>query len=155
MSFLSKIRGTIESLFQLGLGGPQLKANGAAIEARNAADAAFAVVRVATPVANEDAATKLYVDGMIAGGGLKTKSGKALAAAFAGNPKKATITFATAFLDTNYAVALTPIITAGGTLYAPNVETQLAGSFVINMGVNNIGSLLSVGWIAVASGETP
>jgi hypothetical protein len=63
MSFLSKIRGTVETLFQLGLGGPQLKANGAAIEARDATDAAFVVVRVATPVANEDAATKQYADG--------------------------------------------------------------------------------------------
>lgn len=45
MSFLEKIRGTIESIFQIGLGGPQLKNVGGVIEARNATDSALAVVR--------------------------------------------------------------------------------------------------------------
>jgi hypothetical protein len=45
MSVYSKLRGTIETLFQLGLGGPNLKNNGGAVEARNAADGAFAIVR--------------------------------------------------------------------------------------------------------------
>lgn len=49
MSFYSKIRGTAESLFQLGLGGPQWKRNVDIIEARDSADAAFAVVRALEP----------------------------------------------------------------------------------------------------------
>lgn len=49
MSFYSKIRGTVESLFQLGLDGPQLKRNVSVIEARDATDAAFAIVRAAEP----------------------------------------------------------------------------------------------------------
>jgi len=45
MSLFAKIRGTIETIFQLGLSGPQLKNNGGIIDARNAADSAYAVVR--------------------------------------------------------------------------------------------------------------
>jgi len=55
MSFYEKIRGTIETIFQIGLGGPQLKANGGTIEARNATDTAFAIERVANAVAPNDA----------------------------------------------------------------------------------------------------
>lgn len=60
MSLWSKIRGTIETVFQLGIGGPQLKANAGVIEARDASDAAFVIVRGLTPVGNTDLATKLY-----------------------------------------------------------------------------------------------
>jgi hypothetical protein len=62
MSFFQKIRGTIESLFQLGLGGPQLKNNAGVIEARNPADSNFVVVRGDTPVLPNDLVTKNYVD---------------------------------------------------------------------------------------------
>lgn len=54
MSFYSKIRGTIETILQLGLGGPQLKNNSGVIEARNATDAGFVVGRGADPVAAND-----------------------------------------------------------------------------------------------------
>jgi len=64
MSLLSKIRGTIETLFQLGIGGPQLKNNGGVIEARNAADSGFAVVRGGAPVGQTDLVTKLYADSL-------------------------------------------------------------------------------------------
>lgn len=87
-------------------------------------------------------------------GVLTTKSGKVLAASFAGNPKKATVTFTTAFGSTNYAIVLTPLIGAGGVLYSPNVETQTTGSFVINMGSNGIGNLTAVSWLAVLNGES-
>lgn len=62
MSLWSKIRGTVETIFQLGLGGPQLKNNAGVIEARNAGDSAFAVARGASPVADNDLTTKQYVD---------------------------------------------------------------------------------------------
>jgi hypothetical protein len=85
---------------------------------------------------------------------LKTKAGRVLAASFAGNPKKATVTFATAFVDSAYSVTISPVITPGGSTYAPVIESQLAGSFVINVGSNNIGSLVAVNWTAVKSGES-
>jgi len=74
MSLWSKVRGTIETIFQLGLGGPQLKNNSGAIEARDAADATFVIGRGATPVAANDWATKAYVDSgsVIADGGVQT-----------------------------------------------------------------------------------
>ncbi len=63
MSLFSKIRGTIETLFQIGLQGPQLKkSSGAALDVRDNADGAYAVVRVAAPVGGQDAATKTYTD---------------------------------------------------------------------------------------------
>jgi hypothetical protein len=73
MSLWSKIRGTIETAWQIGLGGPQVKANAGNLEARNAADAAFVIVRGATPVAANDLATKAYVDSgaVIADGGVQ------------------------------------------------------------------------------------
>jgi hypothetical protein len=55
VSFFSKIRGTIEAIFEIGIGGPQIKANAGALEMRNAADSAFAVARVATAVGASDA----------------------------------------------------------------------------------------------------
>jgi hypothetical protein len=87
-------------------------------------------------------------------GVLLTKAGKVLNASFTGNPKKATVTFSTPFADANYAITLTPIINANGVRYAPNVESQLAGSFVITMGANNIGDLISCAWMAIQTGES-
>jgi hypothetical protein len=65
MSLFSKLRGTIETLFQLGLGGPQFKNNAAVIECRDSADATFVNARGADPVGVNDFATKQYIDGMI------------------------------------------------------------------------------------------
>lgn len=62
MSLFEKIRGTIETIFQIGLGGPQLKNNTGAIEARNAGDSGFAVMRGAPPVGNNDFATRQFVE---------------------------------------------------------------------------------------------
>lgn len=66
MSVWSKLRGTIETIFQLGLGGPQIKNNAGAFEMRNLTDSAFVITRGLTPVAANDYATKAYVD---SGGG--------------------------------------------------------------------------------------
>lgn len=60
MSFFSKLRGTVETLFMLGKGGPNLKSNSGAIEARNNADAAFALLRALDPVGNNDVVTLGY-----------------------------------------------------------------------------------------------
>jgi len=87
-------------------------------------------------------------------GMLATKSGKVLAATFAGNPKKATVTFTTAFSDANYSVALTPVTSVTGSSYSADIESQLAGSFVINLGTNSVSSLISINWAAVKHGES-
>jgi hypothetical protein len=48
MSLYSKVRGTFETLFQLGKGGPQLKNNSGTVLFRNSADSAYANVGAAT-----------------------------------------------------------------------------------------------------------
>lgn len=62
------ILGILGNLF--GIGGPvsgvNLKANSGALEARNAADSAFVVVRGDTPIAGNDLTNKTYVDGLLA-----------------------------------------------------------------------------------------
>lgn len=53
----------MKSFFQFGgPAGPGLNANGAALETRNAANSAFAVMRGAAPVGDNDLTTKQYVD---------------------------------------------------------------------------------------------
>jgi hypothetical protein len=86
-------------------------------------------------------------------GVLIQKAGRVLNASFAGNPKKVTVTFATPFADTNYSVIVTPV-TTGNASYILVVESQLAGSFVIDAGANNIGNLTQVNWHATKSGES-
>lgn len=51
MSVRSKIRGTIETIFQIGLGGPQWKNNAGVIEARDTDDTVYIVVRGGVAVA--------------------------------------------------------------------------------------------------------
>lgn len=62
MSWFSKIRGTIESLFSIGIDGPQLKKNGDVLEVRDATDADFQITRGKDPVGNNDYVTKQYFD---------------------------------------------------------------------------------------------
>jgi hypothetical protein len=71
MSLWSKIRGTTETLFQLGIGGTQLKNNSGVIEARDSTDAAYVKVRCLDPAAANDAATKNYVDTGTLGGAVR------------------------------------------------------------------------------------
>jgi hypothetical protein len=81
------------------------------------------------------------------------KAGRVLAGSFAGNPKKATVAFAAAFADANYAVVVTPV-TTNNKQFSMNVESQVAGSFVINAGSNNIVDLTQVNWVAMKDGES-
>ncbi len=67
MSFFSKIRGTFETLFQIGKGGPQLKDNGGALDIRNNVDGAFVNARGADPVINDDLITLRYFNAHNAG----------------------------------------------------------------------------------------
>lgn len=47
MSYFSNLRGILGNILQLGKGGPNLKANAGALEARNAADSAYASIHAA------------------------------------------------------------------------------------------------------------
>lgn len=62
MSKFDKLRGTSETAFQVGLGGPNVNGNAGALEAKNAANTALAILRAATPVGDTDVANKQYVD---------------------------------------------------------------------------------------------
>jgi len=62
MSIYKKNRGSIESIHQLGIGGPNLKNNSGVIEAKNAADSALAVVRAADPSGDTDLAPKGWIN---------------------------------------------------------------------------------------------
>jgi hypothetical protein len=93
------------------------------------------------------------IDNALAQQALDMKAGRVLAASFAGNPKKATVTFSTAFPDANYAATITSV-TQNNKQFAPAVESQVAGAFVINMGSNNITDLIQVNWIAMVDGES-
>ena len=83
-----------------------------------------------------------------AAGGLSMKSGIVAGASFAGTPKKATVTFATAFTNTDYAFIVLSSVDSRGFVY----ESKAAGSIVINSGS---GAALSgeVSWIAIENGE--
>ena len=77
----------------------------------------------------------------------KIKSGVVAAGSFAGNPKKATVTFGTAFADANYSVSI-----VGVDSRAWSIETVAAGSFVINARANaNLTG--NVHWTATKNGE--
>jgi hypothetical protein len=63
---MSELKGTIDPTFQIGgSAGPLVKGNAGAVEARNAADSAYAILRGAAPVGANDLATKAYADGLV------------------------------------------------------------------------------------------
>ena len=62
MSFMSKIKGIIGSVFQLGIGGPKIKDNSGAVEMKNAADSAFVITRGLPPVGDNDYVTKKHFE---------------------------------------------------------------------------------------------
>jgi hypothetical protein len=83
---------------------------------------------------------------------LPAKVGVLIPGAFSGNPKVATVTFATAFADANYAVTLS-VGTISKKSFAPSVEAKTAIGFDVNLGSNNIADLVEVGWHAIPNGE--
>ena len=60
MGFFSKIRGTFETLFQIGKAGPNIKTTGGVFEMRNNADSAYAITRGLDPVGAQDYVTKTW-----------------------------------------------------------------------------------------------
>jgi len=83
---------------------------------------------------------------------LGTKSGQILNVAFAGNPKKATVTFTTPFANTLYSVAL-GCETQNDKSYLLTYESKTVNGFVINANANNINDLISGNWCATIIGE--
>ncbi len=87
-----------------------------------------------------------------AGSDRNIKSGVIIPGSFSGNPRVATVTFGTAFPDTNYAVDV-EAVTINGRRYTLNVENKVAGSFDVGLGSSNIADLVEVGWQAIDTGE--
>jgi hypothetical protein len=75
---------------------------------------------------------------------LTIKSGTVSGASFAGNPKIFTVTFGTAFPDTNYSVSVISEESRSWTF-----QSKLAGSFVMNSNAN-LALTLNVDWTATA-----
>lgn len=92
------------------------------------------------------AADKTKIDGI--GGSRIIKSGVITAASFTGNPKKATLTFGTAFSSANYSV-----VVLGGNSRSWSFESKVAASVVINANANAALSQ-DVLWIAIDHGES-
>jgi len=78
---------------------------------------------------------------------LKIKSGTISAGTFAGHPKTATVTFATAFASAAYAFTIT-----GADGRSWKWQTKAAGSIVINSQANTA-LTGNVDWMAIVSGE--
>jgi len=77
----------------------------------------------------------------------KIKSGVITAGTFTGNPKKATVTFGTAFADANYSVSIIGIDSRSWA-----IETVAAGSFIINANAN-LALTGNCYWVATKHGE--
>lgn len=77
----------------------------------------------------------------------RRKAGRVASGTFAGSPKKATVTFTTAFPSANYAVTIT-----GADARVFTIESKVAGSFVINANANTA-LTGDVNWVAFLDGE--
>ena len=92
--------------------------------------------------------TNLYQIFAQTGSTLIHKSGTISGSTFAGNPKKATVTFSTAFANTNYAITITSDTNRTWTW-----ESKAAGSFIINSNANTAFNTGNVDWTATEYGE--
>jgi hypothetical protein len=62
-NIFKNLEGTLSALFQVGIDRPQIKTvSGGQMEIRNSADSDYAILRVATPVGDDDAVPKYYAD---------------------------------------------------------------------------------------------
>lgn len=84
--------------------------------------------------------------------GSSTKSGRLFPGDFAGDPKKATVAFGSAFLSTNYAVTLAAEGTSNR-VFSPGYESKVLGGFVVNLGSNSLANLVEVSWHAILVGS--
>jgi len=82
------------------------------------------------------------------------KAGIVPAASFAGNPKTATVAFATPYPDTNYSV--THVIYTNGlanAAYIATIENKTVNGFDLSLHTGNIGNVIDVEWITRPVGE--
>jgi hypothetical protein len=82
---------------------------------------------------------------------LLKRTGFEVAGSFAGNPKKATVTFTNALPDLNYSITATVDSVARNII--PVYENKAVGGFDINLGTNNMAGISQVSWQAIANGE--
>jgi len=73
------------------------------------------------------------------------KAGEVLFVSFAGSPKQASVAFSTAYPNANYMVQLTQR-TQNDKHYSVAVVAKSATGITIQVGANNIGDLVAVGW---------
>jgi hypothetical protein len=93
--------------------------------------------------------TNLYSIFQAQTGVLKQKNGSVTGSTFSGNPKKAIITFTTAFPDNNYAVTITGEIDRTWT-----IESKTSAGFTINANANLQFNSSNVFWMAGQIGES-
>jgi hypothetical protein len=79
------------------------------------------------------------------------KAGVIIPGAFAGNPKKATVTFVTPYATTGYAITLA-VVTDGTKQFLPSIESKTVSGFVVNLGSNNVANLVEIGWHTMING---
>jgi len=82
------------------------------------------------------------------------KAGIVLKASFAGNPRKATVTFTTPYPDTNYSIAHV-IYTDGSSnaAFIATVENKTVNGFDLSLHSGNINDVIDVEWITKPVGE--
>lgn len=80
--------------------------------------------------------------------GLSTKAGSVAGTSFAGNPKKYTVTFTTAYPNTNYSIQIT-----GGVNRTFTYESKATTGFVINAN-SNTSFTENVDWVTIGIGES-
>ena len=92
---------------------------------------------------------KVSVTGFGGGGGsgVQIKAGIVSSGTFSGNPKKATVTFTSAFTSSNYAIIITGIDSRSW-----SYESKTAAGFTINTNAN-AALTGEVSWHAIISGE--
>lgn len=89
---------------------------------------------------------KTKLDGI--GGARIIKAGFVSGSVFAGNPKKTTITFVTAFSNTSYAITISPAASR-----SMSYESKTISGFVMNANANGAFTE-EVSWMAINNGET-
>lgn len=98
------------------------------------------------------ATAAVWIETTVQGGGLAAKSGRKLASAFTGAPMQTTVSFGTAFPDTNYAIQLTAE-GSGNKHWSPQYNSKTSGGFTIELGSNDKTNLVEVSWTATVDGE--
>lgn len=84
-------------------------------------------------------------------GDTKVKSGE-ITSGWSGTPKKATVTFGSAFASASYSVSYSAEISSGRG-FAPQTESKTASGFVVNLLSDNVANLAALGWQAILHGE--